>query len=124
MEYILDKKIFELSPEMLYEKCLKICMKSIKRANYVAVFECGYEVPENYLTKFENIINKKLEKLLLCVPKDPRKISGTFIQYMSYRQFRHTEGDEVGFVERLKEAAKEQGSEHLIRELEDVLEGE
>lgn len=124
MEYILDKDIFKLSPEMLYEKCLKICMKSIKKAHYVAVFECGDKVPENYLTNFEEIINQKLQKVLLCTPKDKNSVSGTFIQYIAYKQFRHTEGDEVSFVDRLKEAAAEQGAEHLIFKLEDVIGGE
>ena len=123
MEYILDKEIFELDKNLLYEKFLKICMKSIK-THYIALFECGDEVPQNYLTSFEELINQKLEKVLLCLPSNKDSVSGTFIQYMAYRQFKNSvDGGEDCFVDRVKSAAKEQNAEYLIRNLEDVLKG-
>ncbi len=120
MEYIINSDILELDGMDLYESCMRICMKSIK-SPYVAVFSCGDLVPENYLSSFNTLINTKLEKMLVCIPKDKKKISGTFIQYMCYKQLRNSPDDHT-FIEQIQELAKEQGSEHLIKTLDDVLE--
>tara|TARA_Y100001938_G_scaffold147611_2_gene229208 strand:- start:1453 stop:2400 length:948 start_codon:yes stop_codon:yes gene_type:complete len=119
MEYIIDSNILELEGMDLYESCMRICMKSIK-SQYASVFACGEDVPENYLSSLDKLINVDMEKILVCRPKDKTKISGTFIQYMVYKQLRNSP-DGNTFMKEIEQLAKEQESEHLIKTLEDVI---
>jgi hypothetical protein len=79
---------------------------------YFAIFDAGYEIPPDYLTKLNNIINTDMKSLLVYLPKNITNgvcISKAFFEGI---------GRNIGrpFTEKLEDLSVEQKKEYVVYE--------
>ena len=120
MEYITNASTVKIKDEFDAQgQCIDIVAKSkLSKCHYICVFFEGEEIPKNYLSSIDSLINDKSERILAVVPES-KGVGGLFIQKMAYSQFEGYKGGD--FMEKITKIAKEQECQDLIKKMSDIL---
>jgi hypothetical protein len=113
MEYINPQSIDKSDTSELYRRCLDIVTKNDK-SHYFSVFFEGNEISKDYLSKIDEALNDKSQRFLVLLPEKEGD-GGLFIQKIAYKQFLGNR--EGSFVDKIKEEAKKQKCQSMIRPL-------
>ena len=120
MEYITNASTVKIKDEFDAQgQCIDIAAKSkVSKCHYLCVFFEGEEIPKNYLSSIDSLINDKSERILAIVPES-KSVGGLFIQKMAYSQFEGYKGGD--FMEKITKVAKEQECQDLIKKMSDII---
>jgi hypothetical protein len=99
------------SPYALLNQGVKKC-----RNQYYTVVESGDELPVDYFSKLNNILNNELGKFSMIEPQE--QLTGLTVQRQLHQMVQNLTGaTELNIVDAIKALAKEQNLEHMVRQL-------
>jgi len=110
IESIIDK-------EKSIKEILDLVYKRVKKEIYISVLIAGYEVPNNYYDKLNNIIYRDMERILLIIPVNSNINRIFFLRYLA-KNIGYNNDDCM--IEKIKRVAKKQNCLQMVKKDEEI----